>query len=225
MLRDLREGWSEFRSHTWLWVIVAEFCVIMMAWYGAFQVLGPVVARAHLGGAAAWGAITAADAVGLIVGGLASLKFRPRRPMLFVVLIGGSIAISPLSLAGPWPLPLICLTSLGLGIAVEMMMVQWTVAMAQSIPPRVLARVSSYDALGSVMTMPAGALVAGPVAAAIGVPATQYGAAGLILAASLLALIPRDVRHRRAISLAGTDAEAGAAAGTGAVAAAPASAS
>ena len=177
MLRDLREGWSEFRSHTWLWVIVAEFCVIMMAWYGAFQVLGPVVARAHLGGAAAWGAITAADAVGLIVGGLLSLKFRPRRPMLFVVLIGGSIAISPLSLAGPWPLPLICLTSLGLGIAVEMMMVQWTVAMAQAIPPRVLARVSSYDALGSVMTMPAGALVAGPVAAAIGVPATQYGAA------------------------------------------------
>jgi predicted MFS family arabinose efflux permease len=198
MLRDLREGWSEFRSHTWLWVIVAEFCVIMMAWYGSFQVLGPVVARAHLGGAAAWGAITAADAVGLIVGGLISLKFRPRRPMLFVVAIGGSIALSPLSLARPWPLAVICLTSLGLGIAVEMMMVQWVVAMAQNIPPRVLARVSSYDALGSVMTMPAGALVAGPVAAVIGVPATEYGAAGLIIAASLLALIPRDVRQHRA---------------------------
>jgi hypothetical protein len=68
MLTELREGWSEFRSHTWLWVIVAEFCVVMMAWYGAFSVLGPVVARAHLGGAAAWGAITAADAFGLIAG-------------------------------------------------------------------------------------------------------------------------------------------------------------
>ena len=219
MLRDLREGWSEFRSHTWLWVIVAEFCVIMMAWYGAFQVLGPVVARAHLGGAAAWGAITAADAVGLIVGGLLSLKYRPRRPMLFVVLIGGSIAISPLSLAGPWPLPLICLTSLGLGIAVEMMMVQWTVAMAQNIPPRVLARVSSYDALGSVMTMPAGALVAGPVAAVVGVPATQYGAAVLIVAASLLALIPRDVRQHRAPPATGTADLAAAAAPAGMIAA------
>jgi MFS family permease len=70
MLTELREGWSEFRSHTWLWVIVAEFCVVMMAWYGAFSVLGPVVAREHLGGAAAWGAITAADAFGLIAGGL-----------------------------------------------------------------------------------------------------------------------------------------------------------
>src|ERR1700727_2841717 len=197
MLRDLREGWSEFRSHTWLWVIVAQFGVILMAWYGAFQVLGPVVARAHLGGPAAWGAITAADAVGLIVGGLLSLTFAPRRPMLFVVLIGGTIAISPLSLAHPWPLPVICLCSLGLGTAMEMMMVQWTVALARNIPPQVLARVSGYDALGSVMAMPVGALAAGPVAAVVGVPATQYGAAAVIIVASLLALIPRDVRRRR----------------------------
>ena len=94
MLTELREGWSEFRSHTWLWVIVAQFCVVMMAWYGAFSVLGPVVAREHLGGPAAWGAITAADALGLIAGGLVSLRFTPRRPMLFVVLTGGAVAIS-----------------------------------------------------------------------------------------------------------------------------------
>jgi len=199
MLRDLREGWSEFRSHTWLWVIVAQFGVVMMAWYGAFQVLGPVVARAHLGGAAAWGAITAADAVGLIAGGLVSLKFTPRRPMLFVVLIGGAIAGYPLALAGPWPLPVICLCSVALGTAMEMMMVQWTVAMAQNIPPQVLARVSGYDALGTVMAMPVGAVVAGPVAAAVGVRATEYGAAGVILVASLLALVPRDVRQHRAV--------------------------
>src|SRR6266704_2913293 len=62
MLAELREGWSEVRSHTWLGVIVAQFCVVMMAWYGAFSVLGPVVAQEHLGGPAAWGAITAADA-------------------------------------------------------------------------------------------------------------------------------------------------------------------
>jgi MFS family permease len=61
LLRDLREGWSEFRSHTWLWVIVAQFGTILMAWYGGTMVLGPVVARAHLGGPAAWGAITAAE--------------------------------------------------------------------------------------------------------------------------------------------------------------------
>ncbi len=197
MLAELREGWSEFRSHTWLWVIVAQFCVVMMAWYGAFSVLGPVVAREHLGGPAAWGAITAADAFGLIAGGLAALRFTPRRPMLFVVLTGGAVAISPLSLAMVLPLPAVCLASFGLGVFVEMMMVQWTVTMARNIPPDKLARVSSYDVLGSVMAMPAGALIAGPLGTAIGAARAQYAAAAVIVIASALALIPRDVRTFR----------------------------
>jgi len=197
MLTELREGWSEFRSHTWLWVIVAQFCIVMMAWYGAFSVLGPVVAREHLGGPAAWGAITAADALGLIVGGLVSLRFTPRRPMLFVVLTGAAVAISPLSLAMVLPLPAVCLASFSLGVFVEMMMVQWTVALARKIPPDKLARVSSYDVLGSVMAMPAGALIAGPLGSAIGVSSAQYAAAVAIIVASALALIPRDIRTMR----------------------------
>jgi MFS family permease len=197
MFTELREGWSEFRSHTWLWVIVAQFCVVMMAWYGAFSVLGPVVARAHLGGPAAWGAITAADAFGLIAGGVVSLRFIPRRPMLFVVLTGAAIAISPLSLAMVLPLPAVCLASFGLGVFVEMMMVQWTVAMARNIPPDKLARVSSYDVLGTVMAMPAGALIAGPLGTAIGTSHAQYAAAAVIVLASALALIPRDIRTIR----------------------------
>jgi len=197
MLTELREGWSEFRSHTWLWVIVAQFCVVMMAWYGAFSVLGPVVAQEHLGGPAAWGAITAADAFGLIAGGLAALRFTPRRPMLFVVLTGGAVAISPLSLAMVLPLAAVCLASFGLGVFVEMMMVQWTVALARNIPPAKLARVSSYDVLGSVMAMPAGALIAGPLGAAIGISRAQYAAAAAIVIASALALIPREIRTIR----------------------------
>ena len=197
MLTELREGWSEFRSHTWLWVIVAQFCVVMMAWYGAFSVLGPMVARQHLGGPAAWGAITAADAFGLIAGGMVSLRFTPRRPMLFVVLTGGAIAISPLSLALVLPLAAVCVASFGLGVFVEMMMVQWTVTMARNIPSDKLARVSSYDVLGSVMAMPAGALIAGPLATAIGIPRAQYAAAAAIIVASALALIPRDIRTTR----------------------------
>jgi MFS family permease len=197
MLTELREGWSEFRSHTWLWVIVAQFGVVLMAWYGAFSVLGPVVAREHLGGPAAWGAITAADAFGLIAGGLVSLRLTPRRPMLFVVLTGGAIAISPLSLAMVLPLPAICVASFALGVFVEMMMVVWTVTMARNIPADKLARVSSYDVLGSVMAMPVGALIAGPLGTAIGISRAQYAAAAVIIVASALALIPRDIRTIR----------------------------
>jgi MFS family permease len=212
LLTELREGWSEFRSHTWLWVIVAQFCVVLMAWYGAFSVLGPIVAREHLGGAAAWGAITAADSFGLIAGGVLSLRFTPRRPMLFVVLTGAAVAISPLSLAMVLPLPAVCLASFSLGVFIEMMMVQWTVALARNIPPDRLARVSSYDVLGSVMAMPAGALIAGPLGTAIGISSAQYAAGAAIVVASALALIPRDVRTMRsddaAVPSAIEDAEA-----------------
>jgi hypothetical protein len=84
-------------------------------------------------------------------------------------------------------------------------MVQWTVTLARRIPPDRLARVSSYDVLGSVAAMPVGALVAGPLAASIGVPLTEYGAAALILVASLLALAPREVRSLRSDQAAGPE--------------------
>jgi MFS family permease len=214
MLRELRDGWSEFRSRTWLWATCAQYSAILAAWYGGFQVLGPAVARAHLGGPAAWGAITAAESVGLIAGGVVSLRFTPRRPMLFVVLIGATIAVPTLSLAMLWPLPLVCLCAFGVGLAIEAMMVQWTVAMATHIPADRLARVSSYDALGSTMAMPVGAVAAGPLAAVIGVSATQYAAVALILASSALALIPRQIRTIRSAAAGPVRAEAGVSAET-----------
>ncbi len=224
MLRDLREGWSEFRSHTWLWVIVAQYCLVMMAWFGGFEVLGPVVAKAHLGGAAAWGAIMAAQSVGLVAGGLLSLWRSPRRPMLAVAGIGIVLALTPLALAMLWPLLLVCLVAFVVGTATEYMMVVWTVAMARNIRPDALARVSGYDGLGSMMATPLGALIAGPAATHFGVRRTQYAAAALIAAVSVVALFPRDVRTRidsRPITADDVaEAEAEAEAGPAAVAAA-----
>jgi MFS family permease len=193
ILGELRDGWAEVRKHTWLWATIIQFCLVMMAWNGAFMVLGPVVARAHLGGAAAWGAISAADALGLVAGGFVSLRYTPRRPMLLVVGTGGLLALSPLMLGLSAPLAVICVTAFGLGILVEVMMVQWTVAMTTRIPSDKLARVSSYDAFGSLAAMPLGALVAGPLAAGIGVSATEFAAAAVILVASAFTLIPRDI--------------------------------
>src|SRR5689334_2302046 len=198
VFRDLRDGWSAFASRRWLWATTIQYCVVLAAWYGAFDVLGPVVAREHLGGAKAWGLIMAADAVGLIIGGIIGMRYTAKRPILFVALIGATCAISPLALAAPLPLPLICVAATCLGISLEVMMVQWTVTMARNVPPDLLARVSSYDILGAVSAMPLGALAVGPIAAAVGVPLTEYGAAALIVVASGLTLLAPEVRHMRA---------------------------
>jgi len=194
MLRELREGWTEFRSHTWLWATVIQYCLTMMAWNAGFQVLGPVVARQHLGGPAAWGAITACEGVGLILGGIVSLRYTPRRPMMLVAGTGGALGLSPLALGLSLPLAVICVVAFALGALVEVMMVQWTVAMTTRIPSDKIARVSSYDTLGSVCAMPIGALVAGPLSAAIGVPSTEFAAATLMAVVAALTFIPRDIR-------------------------------
>jgi MFS family permease len=209
MITELREGWTEFRSHTWLWATVIQYALVMMAFNGAFLVLGPVVARTHLGGPAAWGAITAADALGLVAGGVVSLRYTPRKPMLFVVGSGAAVALTPVALALVLPLPVICLCAFSLGTLIEVMMVQWTVQMATRIPSDKLARVSSYDALGSMSAMPLGALLAGPLAAAIGVSTTQFAAAAVIVVASALTLIPREIWTIRADDIVGDGAGPG----------------
>ncbi len=117
----------------------------------------------------------------------------------------GRFALSPLMLGLVAPLPVICLVAFGLDVLAEVMMVQWTVAMATRIPSDKLARVSSYDAFGSLAAMPLGALVAGPLAAGIGVPATQFAAAAVIFVASAFTLIPRDIWTIRSDDVLGGD--------------------
>lgn len=202
IIRSLREGWDEFRTRTWVWAIVAEFGLVMASWYGSFQVLGPVAAQDRLGGAAAWGAITGSVAAGLIVGGAASLRYAPRRPIRFVALAGAIMALTPLALAAGLPLPLVCVCGVLSGMADEMLMVQWTLALTRNIPRAALARVASYDALGSIGAMPVGAVLAGPAATAWGVSATQYGAVLIMVLAACAALISREVRTTGASPMA-----------------------
>src|SRR5207245_6356135 len=76
---ELVEGWREFISRPWLWAIVAQFGFVNAVEQGTESVLGPVIAKQHLGGAAAWGLILTAQSLGLVAGGLILLRFRPHR--------------------------------------------------------------------------------------------------------------------------------------------------
>lgn len=49
MLHELREGWHDFWSRTWLWAIVLQFGIVNAAESGTFLVLRPNVAKHHLG--------------------------------------------------------------------------------------------------------------------------------------------------------------------------------
>jgi MFS family permease len=201
-ISELAVGWREFRSRTWLWVIVLQFSFLLMVTMGAFSVLGPVVAAEELGGAKAWGAILTAQAAGLVAGGLLGLRFRPRR-MLVAATLGILVIPAPLLALGfPLALPAIAAVAFLAGIGNEIFGLLWHTTMQQEIPPDKLSRVYSYDALGSIGLVPVGYALAGPVAEAIGVRATLWSAAAIGVAVTLAVLAVRDVRslERRHVS-------------------------
>jgi MFS family permease len=197
---ELREGWREFRTRTWLWVIVLQFGFVNAVELGVQGVLGPAIAKDHLGGAAAWGLILTADALGLIAGGLILLRFRPRRLLLTATL--GVLLTVPfvLGLAGPLPVAALVLLAALAGIGAETFGIMWDTTMQQEIPQEKLSRVSSYDALGSWVLIPLGLAIVGPLAEVFGTRETVLGAAAISLTATLAVLFVRDVRtiERRA---------------------------
>ena len=65
------------------------------------------------------------------------------------------------------------------------------------IPQDKLARVYSYDALGSLGASPLGYLVARPMVSAFGTKAVQLGAVGLVVVPTALTLMSRQVRTLR----------------------------
>ena len=191
---ELGHGWREFRARPWLWGIVLQFSIVNAAANGCESVLGPAVAKAHLGGAAAWGSVLAADSIGLIVGGMAMLRLRPRRMLLSATLGIFLMPLFPLALAFPLALPVVIGSAFVGGIGVEVFGVLWETTMQQEVPGEALSRVSSYDALGSFALMPVGFAASGAIAAAVGTRATFFGSAALVTAATALVLLIRDVR-------------------------------
>ncbi|WP_406077289.1 MFS transporter [Micromonospora sp. NBC_00858] len=197
---DLHDGWSEFTSRTWLWVVVAGFCLINAAFSGGVNVLGPVVADQTIG-RQAWGFVLAAQTAGMVIGAVVALRLRVHRLLLLgvVCMAGNTLLLLALGLAPV--VGVLLLAALLAGIGVVQFSVAWETTVQEHVPTEKLARVYSYDMVGSFVAIPVGQVVAGPVANTVGVAATLVGAAGLILLAILGMLASRDVRglqHRPA---------------------------
>lgn len=209
IVRDLIEGWNEFRSREWLWVIVVCASVGNLVATASFGVLGPLVAKLYLGGATAYGAILASQGAGFIAGGVLSLRWRPQRPLLVSVLFLLPTAAEVACYAAVRETAVIAAVGFVAGLGLEVFGVNWITALQQHVPRQVLSRVSSYDALGSFVFIPLGLVIAGPLAAQLGVTETLWLFLAIGVASIGGALLSRDVRTlRRVDEPAYTEAEA-----------------
>jgi len=186
-LTDLALGWHQLAIRPWYWLNLCAHALWAFA-SASIYVLGPIVAARRLGGASAWGLISACLGVGLVVGGIIALRVQPTRPLVAANLALTPAALALLALAVPLPLVIIGLTFVvgfaGLAFLNEV----WDATLQQLIPAAVLSRVSSYDYLISSIAMPIGYVVAGPAADHVGLPTTLVVAA-IILATPSFAIV------------------------------------
>lgn len=188
MLGDLGHGWRVFISYRWVVVVVAAYSLIVMVWRGAEEVLGPVLAVQEYGGPAGWALVLASQSAGLLAGAVVASRIRVQRPMVLGMVITLTIPMQMVFLGLALPLWWVMAGAFALGVSMEMFMVIWFTAMQTNIPRDSLSRVSSYDAMGSLMLGPIGLALAGPLSAAIGLQSAFFIAAAVSLVAVLASL-------------------------------------
>jgi MFS family permease len=187
---DLADGWREVTARTWVWATIVYFSVWNFA-VAAFFVLGPVITDRELNGARDWGLILAGNAIGSVLGSVLALRFRPQRPLATGFALITVAALQPLLLIRPFPALAIAAAGLLAWVTLSFSVTLWHTTLQELIPREALSRVISYDWLGSLVLMPLGFAVAGPVSKAIGIDTTLWLSAGLLLVSSAaIALVP-----------------------------------
>jgi MFS family permease len=192
-LHELREGWTLFRTTTWLWVVVLAFSALNMIHTGAWFTLGPAVAKGTIG-EQGWGFVLSAESIGLVLMTVVLLRVRMRRPLLYGML-GCSLMSLPLIVLGVEPhLLVLVVCAFVAGAGIEVFGIAWNVAMQENIEDDMLSRAYSYDALGSFVAMPVGQLLYGPLGEAFGARDVLLWSGVAYAAIAFLTLASRSVR-------------------------------
>jgi MFS family permease len=166
-LAEAGEGFREVMRHSWLWSLIAMALIYHLFYGGSQGVLGPIVVGDHIG-RAAWGYALSAMMTGFVAGGLLSLVWKPRRALgvgeLFLVLT----ICFPLAMALSDNLWVVLAGAFLHGFGLEIFSVGWDLSIQENVPPHMLARVYSFDQLGSFIARPVGLALTGPLATAFG---------------------------------------------------------
>jgi hypothetical protein len=191
---EARAGLAEVMRHSWLWSLIAMALVYHLFYGGSQGVLGPIVVGDEIG-RAAWGYALSAMMTGFVAGGLLSLVWRPRRALLVGELFLCLTVCFPLAMALSDSLPILLGGALLHGFGLEVFSVGWDLSIQENVPEHMLARVYSFDQLGSFIARPVGLALTGPLASAVGEKQWLVVVALAMLLAEVAPFAVRDVRR------------------------------
>ncbi|MER7170307.1 MFS transporter [Streptomyces mesophilus] len=197
-LENLREGWQEFRSRSWLWAVILIWWVLGVFVWGPVTPLGAAsITGEH--GSAAFGYAEGAFGAGCVLGGLLAIRMRPARPLL-----GGAVAmflfpLMPLAagLAPDISLPMVFLGYALSGVGWAFWGVQWATTVQTRIPADKLNRISAYEIAGSILAVPLGQVVSGPASSVLGVHELLLLAALMSTGCAVALVATRPIRGLR----------------------------
>ncbi len=195
MLHELRVGFREVRSRTWVWVIIGVFTGAVLCVYAQWFALAPVIARDFYGGAGVFGVLEAIGGAGAVCGAVIALRWRPAHPMRIGMLLVLAWPIEAGAFALHAPLGFVVACSFASGFGFSLLMIWWETALARHIPASALSRVSAWDWMGSLALLPLGYLAAGPLANEFGASTVLGVGSAIGLVLLLVGLLPRSVRE------------------------------
>ena len=194
MLADVREGFAEVMRHTWLWLLILQALLYHLFYGGAQGVLGPIVVGDSLG-RPAWGWALSTMMLGFVVGGLVTLRWKPRRALYVGTWFLALTAAFPIAMALSDSLAVVLVGAFLHGFGLEIFSVGWDLSIQEQVAPDKLARVYSFDMIGSFIARPVGLALTGPVAELVGFRTWLLVVGAVIVVSVLVALTSRDVRR------------------------------
>lgn len=195
IIHELKMGWREFTSRSWVVTLVLTFSIINMTFDSLTQVLGPLNYQEFQDGPKRWSLNLAALTLGMMIGGVIVLKKKFKRPLFITMILIALSTVWDFALALDLSLVITILAAIFSGITVEFFMVTWATSMQTHIPEESFSRVNAYDALGSYGIAPIGIVIAGPLVSHFGVNAILFATGTLTFIAACASLSVKSVRN------------------------------
>jgi hypothetical protein len=196
-VRELREGWQAFTEHTWVWLLTVWVALYFLITYAPFFVLGPYISKHSLGGAGAWGTVVTGEGLGALAGAVVGLRVRPPRPWVVVCAIFALTSVQSVLLAAHASYVLIAAAAVIAGFSFSLGSIIFETGIQRAIAPEKLSRVSAYSWMCSMVFLPLGYALAGPIAAGVGMSAyLVFGAVWILVTTAFVVAVPA-VRNYR----------------------------
>jgi MFS transporter, DHA3 family, macrolide efflux protein len=180
---EFSEGFRYFAGQRYLLELLAVGIVVNFCANAAFALWAPYADLVLHGGAATYGFLGAAIALGAIVGAVVVGKIRLRR-RLGPVLFAGTATVGAMivALGLTRSIPLALGESFGVGILLSVVNVPLLAAVQAKVPPRLMGRVMAVLMSLILVAAPLGAFFAGSIAVATSIAFVYVLAGAIILA-------------------------------------------